>query len=119
MSEAARASRAGSAFGRLGAAAATNPVPTGERPPEITTPRHHDTATPGKAAKVEPIQRFTVRFYEQRDVDGLDLWLLTAKRQLGRKVDKARVVRELLRLAVEEPELTARLYARLREDETP
>lgn len=115
---AARASRAGSAFGRLGAAAAANPAPSGAVPSSAVPDRHRDTVTP-VPGKAEPVQRFTVRFYDRRDVDGLDLWLLTAKRQLGHKVDKARVVRELLRLAVEDPELTARLYARLRDTETP
>jgi len=120
MTESARASRAGSAFGRLGAAAATNPVPTGTpetpRHPDVTTPRHPDTATP-RRSKVEPVSRFTVRFYDQRDVDNLDQWLLAAKRQFGHKIDKADVVRQLLRLVVDDPALTARLYERL--GETP
>ena len=111
---AARASRAGSAFGRLGAATAANPAPAGPVPKRPGS----DTATP-PAGKVDPVSRFTVRFYDQRQADDLDLWLLTAKRQLGHKVDKARLVRELLRLIVEDPELTARLYTRLRDTETP
>lgn len=121
MSSAARASRAGSAFGRLGAAAVTNPVPTGTetpRHPDATTPRHPDTVASRKA-KVEPVARFTVRFYDQRDVDNLDQWLLSAKRQFGHKIDKADVVRQLLRLVVDDPALTARLYERLGDTATP
>lgn len=109
-----RARRAGSAFGRLTAAAAANPTPNGTIP--TRSPR--DTVTP-PSGKPEPVSRFTVRFYSQRQADDLDLWLLSAKRQLGSKVDKARLVRELLRLAVEDPQLTARLYTRLRDAETP
>lgn len=105
---AARASRAGSAFDRLGAATAANPA--------APAPPRSDTAT---SPSGEPVSRFTIRFYDRRDVDDLDLWLLTAKRQLGHKVDKARLVRELLRLVVEDPELTARLYTRLRDTKTP
>lgn len=108
---AARADRAGSAFGRLGAATAANPAPAGPA-------RSAASPRPPRAEKVEPVQRFTIRFYDQSDVDGLDIWLLNAKRQLGQKVDKARLVRELLRLLTHDYELTAQVYERLKDVET-
>ncbi|MGW1163620.1 hypothetical protein ACWD48_36650 [Streptomyces sp. NPDC002519] len=118
MTEAARAGRAGAAFGRLGAAAAANPVPTGQAE---TAPRHPDTTTPqakAESSKVEPVSRFTVRIYDEDDVDRVDDWLRAARRHLGQRPDKARVVRELLRL-LDDPEVTAKVYARLKQPETP
>lgn len=80
----------------LGHAVAANPVSTG--------------------ATAEPVSRFTVRMYSGTDVEHLDNWLMVARRHLGQRPEKARVVRELLRL-LDDPEVAAKVYARLRAPE--
>jgi len=130
---AARPKRAGEAFGRLGAATATNPVPKGtgdtvvsrhhdtaeQDPPagQPAVPRHRDTTVSQGKGKVEPVRKFTLRLYDERDADALDDWLRAARRRLGRRIDASRLVRELLREVAEDPALTARIHDRLRAEE--
>jgi hypothetical protein len=79
------------------------------RPAAAATP-------PVSAGAAEPISRFTVRMYSEADAEHLDNWLTVARRNLGQRPEKARVVRELLRL-LDDPEVAAKVYARLRAPE--
>lgn len=71
---------------------------------------------PVSTGPAEPISRFTVRMYSEADAEHLDNWLTAARRHLGQRPEKARVVRELLRL-LDDPEVAAKVYARLRTPE--
>lgn len=113
MSETKRAKpgRAGDAFGRLSGAAERAPVVGGD----ATAPRHHGAATPA----VDPVRRMTVRWYDQGEVDEIDQMLLRYRRMTGTRVDMARVLRDLVRLAHERDEIAVLLGRRLAQDESP
>jgi hypothetical protein len=74
------------------------------------TPRHADTASTGR---VEPVSRFTVRFYDQGAVDRLEDWRRDARRTLRAPVHQAEVIRVLLDLLTEDQALSARVVDRL------
>jgi hypothetical protein len=115
----ARPSRAGAAFGRL---AAASPAATGETPrhPDAATPERPDTEVSGRRdaetprPRPEPVSRFTVRLWSEDEADRWELLRMRLRRETGRGVDKAEMVRALVDLAVADDAVRAALVRALR-----
>lgn len=118
----AKPSRAGAAFGRLTAATAAHPVPSGESPTPTATPRHRDVSTPGHpdtATPREPVSRFTVRLWSEDEADRWEVLRMAMRRELRRPVDKAAIVRALVTLAATDETVRAALVRALRAQDAP
>jgi len=73
--------------------------------------RRSPATSPAPAA---PSRKYTV-ILDGQAADTFNETLLRVRRQLGRRVDRSQVVRELLALLAEDPALTGQIVDRLRE----
>lgn len=97
---------------------------------DATTPRDHDATKPALEQLTEPRERtrakgrqaaprvaearaMTVRM-ERAEADDVDRFVLDLRDETGQRLDKAEVVRELLRLAQNNPAVRRALIKRLR-----